>query len=48
MRHVPVLCVGDYATAALGAGASGYGLKHTRGEELITAMQEILQGADLR
>jgi DNA-binding NarL/FixJ family response regulator len=32
------------ATAALRAGASGYMLKHSAGEELITAIQEILQG----
>ena len=32
------------ATAALRAGASGYVLKHAAGEELITAIQEALQG----
>ena len=32
------------ATAALRAGASGYVLKHSAGEELITAIQEALQG----
>ena len=32
------------ATAALRAGASGYVLKHSAGEELITAIQEVLQG----
>jgi DNA-binding NarL/FixJ family response regulator len=32
------------ATAALHAGASGYVLKHSAGEELITAIQEVLQG----
>jgi two-component system, NarL family, response regulator NreC len=32
------------ATAALRAGASGYMLKHSAGEELITAIQEVLQG----
>jgi DNA-binding NarL/FixJ family response regulator len=32
------------ATEALRAGASGYVLKHAAGEELITAMQEVLQG----
>jgi DNA-binding NarL/FixJ family response regulator len=30
------------------AGASGYALKHATGEALITALQEILQGVDLR
>jgi len=32
------------ATEALRAGASGYVLKHAAGEELITAIQEVLQG----
>jgi DNA-binding NarL/FixJ family response regulator len=32
------------ATAALRAGASGYVLKHSAGEELVTAIQEVLQG----
>ena len=32
------------ATEALRAGASGYVLKHSAGEELITAIQEVLQG----
>jgi DNA-binding NarL/FixJ family response regulator len=32
------------ATAALRAGASGYVLKHAAGEELVTAIQEVLQG----
>jgi DNA-binding NarL/FixJ family response regulator len=32
------------ATKALRAGASGYVLKHSAGEELITAIQEVLQG----
>jgi DNA-binding NarL/FixJ family response regulator len=32
------------ATAALRAGASGYVLKHAAGEELIAAIQEVLQG----
>jgi DNA-binding NarL/FixJ family response regulator len=32
------------ATAALRAGAAGYVLKHAAGEELITAIQEVLQG----
>src|SRR5215475_7294285 len=32
------------ATAALRAGASGYVLKHSAGEELITAIQKVLQG----
>jgi DNA-binding NarL/FixJ family response regulator len=31
-------------TKALRAGASGYVLKHSAGEELITAIQEVLQG----
>ena len=35
------------ATAALRAGASGYVLKHSAGEDLITAIQEALAGADL-
>ena len=35
------------ATAALRAGASGYVLKHSAGEELITAMQEVLQGGPI-
>jgi DNA-binding NarL/FixJ family response regulator len=32
------------ATAALRAGAAGYVLKHAAGEELLTAMQAVLQG----
>jgi DNA-binding NarL/FixJ family response regulator len=32
------------ATEALRAGASGYVLKHSAGEELITAIQDALQG----
>jgi len=32
------------ATEALRAGASGYVLKHAAGEELLSAMQEVLQG----
>jgi DNA-binding NarL/FixJ family response regulator len=32
------------ATEALRAGASGYVRKHAAGEELITAIQEVLQG----
>jgi DNA-binding NarL/FixJ family response regulator len=32
------------ATAALRVGASGYVLKHAAGEELITAIQEVLRG----
>jgi DNA-binding NarL/FixJ family response regulator len=32
------------ATEALRVGASGYVLKHAAGEELITAIQEVLQG----
>ena len=32
------------ATEAFRAGASGYVLKHSAGEELITAIREILQG----
>jgi DNA-binding NarL/FixJ family response regulator len=32
------------ATAAMLAGASGYVLKHAAGEELITAVHEVLQG----
>jgi hypothetical protein len=32
MRHVPVLFVDDYATAALRAGASDYVLKHAAGD----------------
>jgi DNA-binding NarL/FixJ family response regulator len=32
------------ATEALRAGALGYVLKHAAGEELITAIQEVLQG----
>jgi two-component system, NarL family, response regulator NreC len=32
------------ATEAIRAGAYGYLLKHSAGEELITAIQEVLQG----
>jgi DNA-binding NarL/FixJ family response regulator len=34
----------ELATEALRAGASGYLLKHSAGEELITAIREVLQG----
>jgi DNA-binding NarL/FixJ family response regulator len=36
------------ATAALRAGASGYVLKHSAGEELLTAIQEVPQGRTSR
>ena len=35
------------ATEAFRAGASGYVLKQSAGEELIAAIQEVLQGQDL-
>jgi DNA-binding NarL/FixJ family response regulator len=34
----------ELATEAFRAGASGYVLKHSAGEELITAIREVLQG----
>jgi DNA-binding NarL/FixJ family response regulator len=35
---------GQLATEALQAGASGFLLKHSAGEELVTAIREVLQG----
>ena len=35
---------GQLATEALQAGASGFLLKHSAGEELVTALREVLQG----
>ena len=32
------------ATEAVRAGASGYVLKHSAGEELVTAIEQVLQG----
>ena len=34
----------ELATEAFRAGASGYVLKHSAGEELVTAIREVLQG----
>ncbi|HSE85720.1 MAG TPA: response regulator transcription factor [Candidatus Binatia bacterium] len=34
----------EFATEAFRAGASGYVLKHSAGEELISAIQQVLQG----
>jgi DNA-binding NarL/FixJ family response regulator len=34
----------DLATRALRAGASGFLLKHSAGEELVGAIQDVLQG----
>ena len=34
----------ELATRAMRAGASGFLLKHSAGEELVTAIQQALQG----